>query len=250
MDLKAYLRWRTLNLRKEDGILVGADITQEWILPWWWEHYQKHATHPVAFVDLGLSFPMKEWCRERGELICLRVVDDFVKEKEEVDPQVAKALEEDVGKQFWDCRKAWFKKPLACLQSPFRRTVWIDVDCEIRGKFQKLFDYAEKAPGIALAKDQCDSAEHYPIYNSGVIVFRRDIELIVKWARRSLELNHAFRGDQEVLSKMIAEENIAISEIPLIYNWSRCQKDHTPALLLHWHGVYGKFVIRSQMNIK
>ncbi len=249
MGYEKFLTWRRAGLKDEDGLIVGADITQEWLLPWWWERYRKHNTHPVAFIDFGLSLEMKDWCRQRGELIPLRIYDGFVTEKTEVDPAVVRNLEEEFGKQFWDCRKTWFKKPLACLQTRFRRTIWVDADCEIRGPVQALFAFADKPPGIAMAKDQCDAALHYPIYNSGVIVFRRNLELIVQWARNCLERNHLFRGDQEVFSRLVAETGVVIGEIPPLYNWSRCQKDHAEAIVLHWHGVYGKHVIRNQINI-
>lgn len=248
MNYEKFLTWRASGLNDENGVIIGADITQEWLLPWWWEHYRKHNTYPVAFVDLGLSLEMKDWCREHGELMPLRIYDGFVKEKAEVDPLVAQDLEEEFGKQFWDCRKAWFKKPLACLQTRFQRTIWIDVDCEVRGSIQELFKFADEPSGIAMAKDQCDAPIHYPIYNSGVIAFRRNLELILLWARNCLEQNHVFRGDQEVFSHLIAETRRAIGEIPPLYNWSRCQKEQADAMILHWHGVYGKHVIRCQIN--
>ena len=51
------------------GILVGSDKKSEWLLPIWWKHYSFHFTHPVAFVDFGLSENGKKFCKERGELI-------------------------------------------------------------------------------------------------------------------------------------------------------------------------------------
>src|SRR5690606_10167073 len=106
-----------------DGVLVGSDLTLEWALPWWWERYKTYNTHPVAFVDMGLCFEMKEWCKQRGELIRLKIVD-FT---EEVEPKLAQEWEEKTGTQFWGSRGAWFKKPFACLSSPFERTLWIDI---------------------------------------------------------------------------------------------------------------------------
>jgi len=49
---------------------------------------------------------------------------------------------------------------------------------------------------------------------------------------------------------MIADENILLREIPPEYNWSRCHKDQSHAVILHWHGVYGKHAIRTQMNVE
>lgn len=247
-----FLNWRSSGLRNEDGIIVGADITQEWILPWWWNHYRKHNSYPVAFVDFGMSSEKKDWCRERGELIPLRVFDDFVKERANVDPTVVHFLEVEFGKEFWACRTVWFKKPLAFLQTPFQRTIWIDLDCEIRGSVQKLFDYANLNSGFGIVKDQCDTFFNtdYPIYNSGVISYRRNLELVVEWAQNCIEHNCAFRGDQEVLSYLISKRKIPISEISPQYNWNRIQKDHKDSIILHWHGVYGKYVIRNQITVE
>lgn len=232
-----------------DGILVAADQTQEWLLPWWWNHYRKNNALPVAFVDLGMSFEKKAWCKQRGTLIPLRVCD-FATGKEEVDPLVAKAMEVEFGKHFWESRNAWFKKPLACLRSPFTRTIWIDLDCEIRNSLGPLFAYADQSPGLAMAVNQFPSPVHYPIYNSGVIAFRAACHLLQDWAEHCYQWNHLFQGDQEVFSCMIAEKSTLITELPPHYNWSRCQPDNEKTVIQHWHGVYGKCVIKHQISLK
>lgn len=231
-----------------NGIIVGADITQEWILPWWWEHYSKHNSLPVAFIDLGMSFEMKDWCKARGDLIRLRLLD-FAAEKEEVDPMIAQKFEAEFGNQFWDYRNAWFKKPFACLLSPFQQTIWIDVDCEIRGSVTPLFEYAG---GInpAMAREQVDLSRSYKAYNSGIIAFRHNHSLLREWADACLTLNSNFRGDDDLFAYIVSEKGIEIDEIPPEYNWSRCSDDNPQALILHWHGAIGKRVIRNQMQLK
>lgn len=228
-----------------DGILIGADQTQEWLLPWWWGHYRKSNAYPVAFIDFGLSFEKKAWCRQKGTLIPLRVCD-FATEKEQMAPKVVKQLEAEFGPSFWDCRNTWFKKPLACLTTPFQRTLWIDLDCEVRGSLKPLFPYADSGP--AMAKEQSDAPLPYQVYNSGVIAFRKNEPLIKQWAEACRHRNDVFRGDQEVFSWMVANKKIAITELPPHYNWSRCQPDNEEAVIQHWHGVYGKCVIRNQIS--
>ncbi len=236
---------------KGDGVIVGADMTLEWLLPWWWENYQKHNAHKIAFVDLGLSLEMKEWCRERGELIRLRLLDDFVKEKSEIDPIVANLWDQEFGKHFWQSRVAWFKKPFACLLTPFQRTVWIDIDCEIRGSIQNLFAYADAPPGIAMARNQCpvDMSIGNYFYNSGVIAFRKNIDLLSDWANCCLRATDTYRTDDEAFSDMVEKRKIAISEIPPAYNWSRCQENDCEAIILHWHGATGKEVLRHRISL-
>jgi len=246
-----FLNWRTSGLRDVDGIVVGVDISQEWLLPWWWKNYRKHNSSPVAFVDFGMSFEKKDWCRARGELIPLRIFDDFVTEKGEVEAGYIEFWEGDLGTSFWPCRSAWFKKPLACLQSPFQRSIWIDLDCEVQKPLQKLFEYADTPPGLGMVRDfdsiLCDI--EYTIYNSGVIPFRHHLPLVVDWARNCIERNSVFKGDQEVFSAMIKEKNIPIAEIPPIYNWSRLQGENEETVILHWHGIHGKTVIQGRINL-
>jgi hypothetical protein len=249
MDLKKFADWPSAKIRRGDGIVVGADITQEWLLAWWWEHYRKHNSHKVAFIDLGLSFEMKEWCRERGELIPLRISDDFVEEKSKLDAGLVHAWEQAYGKVFWDSRIAWFKKPFACLQTPFLRTVWIDIDCEIRGSIQGLFAYADQAAGIAMAREQCEVYVDYPLFNSGVITFRSNLDLISDWATACLQGTSHYLADDRLFSHMIEKRKISISEIPPFYNWSRCQQDQGKAIILHWHGTRGKEVLRERIHL-
>lgn len=243
-----YRIWRTEGLKECDGVIVGSDQTQEWILPWWWAHYRKTNTHPVTFVDFGLTEEKKQWCRDRGELIHLPVAHIFVAEQEEVAPHDIADWEKQFGPRVWQARTAWFKKPLACLQSPFRRSLWLDIDCEIRTSIAPLFEACDHPSGIAMAKDLVAPKLEYPTYNSGVVAFRRGLPLIEEWATQVFERNRTFGGDQEILSKLIAEKDLQISQIHGHWNWSRCCGPHDEANIFHWHGDNGRAVIRQQLN--
>ncbi|HSX37457.1 MAG TPA: hypothetical protein VLE95_01340 [Chlamydiales bacterium] len=234
------------------GIIAGSDQTQEWLLPWWWEHYIQHNTHPVTFIDFGLSPEKKTWCRARGSVRALRI-PDFAAERRIIAPSLMFAWENQFGKSFWPSRGAWFKKPLACLRTPYKRTIWIDLDCEVRGSIAPLFNLADHPSGVAMAKDskwvytQRPTFESFWVYNSGVVVFRKQSPLIEEWARESHRQNHLFRGDQELLSHLIFQKNIAIAEVPKIYNWSRCEEDAPHAIIYHWHGDIGRRIIKHQI---
>jgi hypothetical protein len=243
-----YLHWSSKQV-SGDGIILGADITQEWLLPWWWKNYSKYNAFPVVFIDFGLSFEMKEWCRERGQLIPLRVFHDFVAERSALDPQLVDEWERCFRNQFWDSRNVWFKKPLACLQTPFQRSLWIDNDCEIKGSLEPLFTFADQETGIAMVPEPIQEYK-YTIYNSGVFPFRNGIKVILDWGKKCLEETHIFRGDQEAFSHLVFEQKLQIPEIPRIYNWSRIAKESPHALVLHWHGEHGKLAIRKQMNLE
>lgn len=246
MDFSFYQKWRTENLLETDGVIVGADQNQEWLLPWWWEHYRQFNTYPVTFIDFGLSLSMKEWCEKQGSRIRLLIPDFYILGKEELDTSTSQTWEKGWGQTFWDCRNAWFKKPLACLQSPYRRSIWFDLDCEIRCPLNALFHACEHPSHIAMVRDLLDPRE----YNSGVIAFKRGTPLIQDWAKDAFLRNGEFRGDQDLLSQLIIEQKIEIQEIPSRYNWSRRAEENPEALIIHWHGPHGKAIIAHEIQQK
>ena len=99
-----------------------------------------------------------------------------------------------------------------------------------------------------MARDQCDPPSPHPIYNSGVIVFRQNLPLIKEWADWCVEQNRSFRGDQEVFSHLIGEKKIVISEYPPLSIGAVAWKIASDAIIRHWHGAYGKWVIRNQTS--
>jgi hypothetical protein len=223
-----------------EGIIVGCDLFQEWLLPWWWDNYRKHNGYPVAFFDFGLSERMKEWCRERGDLIKLPGI--LIKDREEMTPSLVREWESHYGDNFWNCREAWFKKPLACRRSPFERTVWLDLDCEVLGPLDFLFQACGHPSGFSIAKDFT-----VPTYNSGVIAFQSTCTLIQEWASQSVEQAGAFRGDQDLLFHIICDKQIPVCELPLIYNWNVGYGPNPDAVICHWLGKFAKVALRNQL---
>src|SRR6266404_4365778 len=115
------------------GIIVGANQHCAWLLPWWWRHYARHNTYPVTFFDFGLSEDVIAWCRERGEVIRFNPDTIAMPAKEEIDPQNRAKWEMLYGEAIWSARQGWFCKPVACVQSPYEETLWLDLDCEVCG---------------------------------------------------------------------------------------------------------------------
>jgi hypothetical protein len=238
-----YRKWNSIGLTDNDGVVVASDLQQEWLLPWWWENYRRFNSHPVVFIDFGMSKEMKVWCQERGALIPLLVPDIFVASKEEMDPDLVARMEDETGKMFWCYRNAWFKKPLACLQSPFKRTLWIDLDCQIRGYLGDLFE--SFGDGLSMTRYP-NPTMPYPIYNSGIIVFKHGLSVFEAWADLCIEQNHLFRGDEDILAWLLKDQNM-VAQLPAIYNWSRCFEDNPEAIVFHWHGAKGKYCIHHQI---
>lgn len=231
-------------MQSSHGVVVAADLTQEWLLPWWWEHYKLHNRYPVTFVDFGMSAEMKAWCSARGQLLFLSAHEIFIARKEEITPLISKEMEAICGAGIWQSRSAWFKKPLACLQSPYETSVWIDLDCEVRGSIAELFHL--KGDPLALARDFEPIAERRN-YNTGVIVFKKGARALKRWADLCLTRNHECAGDQDVFTEMIYEEKIDVEELSLLYNWSRRQEENPNAIIIHWHGRHGKTVIEHKI---
>jgi hypothetical protein len=227
----------------EEGVIVGSDLSQEWLLPWWWDHYRIHNSYPVTFFDFGMSDPMKRWCAERGDVIRLGISSLFVKEREEIAPELVQRWEEDCGTKFWELRAGWFKKPSALIRTPYQKTIWIDLDCEIRGSLHPLFSSCDEQ--IALVEEPEGGV------NSGVVAFPRTmLFLMQEWEDRSLQENGRYRGDQDILYALIQEKKVPFISLPLIYNWLRTWGDNPQAVIFHWHSAQGKTVIRYQIAKK
>lgn len=234
---------------KAEGVVVGVTGDREWLLPWWWMNYRLHNRYPVAFVDFGdMSAEALLWCYQRGNVIKLNLSDDFVSKREGVAPETARKWE-SIRESIWINRIEWFKKPFAMLQSPYQRTIWVDIDCQVRGSIQRLFEVSLHAGGIALApEDACSQKimfEHSLIqpgeilYNTGVVVFERDSPIMQEWAKESTDQNHLFLGDRQLLTHILFSKEMPFTRLPPIYNW---QVDLSSSLfdkaaILNWAGA-------------
>lgn len=222
------------------GILVAADERVEWLLPWWWKCYSLYNNFPVAFVDLGMSAKMRKWCKNRGMLIFLNSPKDFISKKSTLPKKITQKWEKRYRNNVWRSRQSWFKKPLACLQTPFELTLWLDVDCEVLGSLNRLFD--EWVEDIELAivleiglKDRVE-------YNSGVFLFAKEAPFLQNWAELCLTQNHAYMGDQNALTELILKGKIRCKELHPVYNWLMYQGYNCGALIAHWCSRLKEFI--------
>src|SRR5579872_4291468 len=116
--------------KQERGVLIACDEKQEWLLPWWWENYSQENTLPVLLVDLGISEETRCWCQQHFRIIDFALEQNFVAPKEKLSKKVRSSWK-IYGKEFWQARNCWFIKPHLMLQTNFRSTLWIDLDCEV-----------------------------------------------------------------------------------------------------------------------
>jgi hypothetical protein len=233
---------------KEKGILVGCDCHQEWLLQWWWERYSAENDYPVAFIDLGMTKDAKEWCQKRGEVIPIHVDSSFIKTMEEIPIDFRKKWKKNLKSSSWATRSAWFKKPFACLNSPYQNTLWLDLDCEVLGSIEEIFSlYSSHFPlGLLLE----NKTLHPPHFNGGVIFFAHGLELIQKWAEDTIGLNACFWADDHILSALIDKLQFPVMELPEIFNWSPGKGVNANAIIYHWQGYHGKMWIRDYGGIK
>ncbi len=204
---------------QEKGIITGCDKNQEWMLQWWWDNYHEHNRYPVMFADFGMSEQGLEWCRSHGEVISLSDIQ----------------------------LDAWYKKPIAMQRTRFKKTIWIDLDAEIRGNLNELFTVkgfgvAEDAPNKFAVVDD-------PV-NSGVVVYEHMNEVVTKWAEAVVGNAGYYRSDQEILQIVLNIHKIRPTILKRRWHWLRLLGDNPQALIMHWTGGEGKKVIRKQITDK
>ncbi len=244
--------------KKSKGIVVGSCGVTEWLLAWWYHHYALHNSYPITFVDFGMSEKAKAFCKEKGNLIPLKS-ENFVIQKESVEEHLRELWEKIYSKEFWPCRKAWFKKPLAMHLSPYEETLWLDLDCEVRGPLNPLFDHLENNPlKISVAKEpekvQVFELEKGLIlpgeitFNSGVVAFSKHSPVIAEWVEKSLKSNHKYIGDQHILSRILFNKDFTFKELSPLFNWNMRLGPNPEALVLHFVGPSGKAQIQEKIK--
>jgi hypothetical protein len=236
---------------KEKGVIVGCDKNQEWLLSWWWERYSSENSFPVCFVDFGMTLDARSWCAQRGEVLSMEIGFSSASSEDFMSNDGIKDL---YGSMFSTIREQWFKKPFACLASPFHRSAWIDLDCEILRPIDGLFDQCDRVQPMALMQEY--EFNHLPkwdpsiLYNSGVIVFLHGAEIFEKWAEAAIKESDRFLGDDQLLSSLINQRQWPVGDLPEIYNWKCVWGVNINAVIYHWIFAVGKDFIKKQGGIK
>jgi len=226
---------------QQEGIIVGCDQTQEWLLPWWWKHYSANNSYPVLFVDFGMSQAASQWCKQQGLYTPLRNFELF--QEKEV-PFQKKQLWETYISSLFTFRTAFFKKPFALSQTPFTFSIWLDLDCQVKQSLEPLFFPLNLGIEISIRKNKRNLQALDSLYNSGVIAFRRDAKFLSLWVGEVLERNDQHLTDEHALSLILTQESIPLIELPEIYNWNPLYGDNPEAAILHFQGGFLKQEIR------
>ena len=131
-------------------------------------------------------------------------------------------------------RSAFFKKPVACLKSPFKKTYWIDIDCKIEGDLSPLFNLLSF--GIELVVQPISTKDNKILFSSGVIGFTQNANILSHWNKLASKYSHLFPGDQEPLSLAISTYTPLLMHLPEIYNWSYLYPKRKDTVITHYHG--------------
>lgn len=244
--MKGLAEWDDTHYQGGDGIVVATDENQEWFLKWWWNHYSKHNSFPVTFFDLGMSKSARNWCESKGNVRSFSFPENWIKDKKYIDPKQIKEWEARYQGNLWEGRKQWFCKPYTLLQSPYERTIWVDLDCEIRLPITPLFDYCNEGDGFSVLKLELNDSD---IYSAGVIVSRHRSPVVQKWAENIQKENDKYFGDENILIETLEREKFHITPYPLLYNWPTFIPQNVETVIRHHIGGYGKTRILRGLDV-
>ncbi len=240
----------------EQGIVVGCDQKQEWLLPWWWEHYSCHNSYPVAFVDFGMSPRALDWCSKRG--LCIDLPPSKIFHENDIHPSQKDIWEDRYGKGIWFFRSGWFKKPLALLHSPFSLGLWLDLDCQVNGPLEALFNSLAFDAEIGMVREPFFIQEYEKSrgfllpgeinYNAGVIIFRQNAKILHHWVEEAIEHNEQYVGDQAALNRAVFIHKPSLIELPIQYNWPRALGLNQESIIYHFSAGSGKIEILKKVN--
>ena len=214
------------NLTKlyDEAFLTGCDANHEWMLEWFFKNYQKHVKSPIVFANFGLSEDGLKTVRKYAHAVM-----DLTKTSEQ----------------------GWFKKPLSMLKCPAKKTVWIDLDCEIREDISDLFQKLV-VNKLSMVEDKPWTKRRQELWhNSGIVGFIDKPVILYKWVEAVKDNPQV--GDQEVLHSILNPITKIgnINDLPNEYNVMRLQPEldnyNGPIKVMHWTGPKGKEKIKRML---
>ena len=224
---------------KDRGVFVATDEVLEWLLPWWWGNYSETNKLPVCFGDFFMSDRATTLFQARGLYVLISLEHLRMADKERIGSARLQEWEKNLS-PFWGSRGAWFKKPFGMLASPFEETLWMDLDCEVMGAIEPVFEHLKSSFCLMKLREEGKKV----LYNSGVVVFRKGSPVLPVYADYAMRYNHKFLGDQDALSELIYKKKFQVDSLPDIYNWQMCRGLNIAAKILHWTAGWGKEYIR------
>ena len=233
------------------------------MLPGWYSHVRKqHPYTPIAFGDFGMSEDAKQWCQERGTLIEASKIPSYL-------PPPLHEIGWLYNGKKWTCKNTayhpdrfvFFRKPYLMQQSPFDRTIWLDLDCQVLKSLKHLVSIPLSTNQFAICiaqpkhrffmratEDLQKKLQPETIavlcYNSGVVVFEKKSPLLDVWSYLVTHAGHNFGYDDHVLSFAINYYHFNVTLIPSRYNWPIHCRPNANAAVIHWMKDAPKHALR------
>lgn len=201
-----------------EGVIVAISNEQEWMLKWWWKHYRSNNSHPVTFFDIGMSKSASLWCEKHGDVLPLTLPE----------------------------KNPWFAKPFALLNSPYPRTVWINLDCQVRRSIAPLFPYCIDKNGDGFSIVLLEFEGNY-YQNSGVLSAKRHSPVTAKWAENASIIPPPYQEDDTLLISTINENRFNIPFFPTTYNHPTLLPGNESAAIRHYTGSTGKHALLKEI---
>lgn len=253
------IQWKKDSIIAPEGIIIGCSQNQEWMLPWWWVNYSLHNIFPITILDFGDMSPQAiAWCKDRGNYVKLQV-PDFLAKKQDVDPNLA-AKWEDKRRQIWTLRPFWFNRILYFLETPYKKTIWIDLDCQVLKALNSIFESFLEENTFAIAPEAKEEMEknrkagilapNATMYNAGVTAFTHGSEIIYEWVRRCVTENHLYMSTQPILADILQSNKFPFAQLPITYNWAMAQGYNPEAQILHYWGAYQGQILTAINHMK
>ena len=210
----------------DEAYITGCNEGHEWMLPWFFKNFKNHCHKPLVFSDFGLSPLGLAIVRENCHAV-MNLGD----------------VEES----------GWFRKPLSMWKSPSKKTVWIDLDCEIKESIDDIFDLLEPNK-LAMVEDKpWTKRRGHKWHNSGVVGFIDTPTILSQWCGAVRKYYKEEAGDQEVLDRILTPitKLSYITDLPNEYNVLRLQTEidnyQGKIKVMHWTGKKGKDRIRGML---
>ncbi len=232
--------------KEKEGVLVAFDRAMQPLILWWYNTLRKYSAKPVAFINLGgICENVKNWCKNNGYYYDNeKFVAHFKKIK--IPTKYTNKWADLISGDVALVRPYWFTKPIAMMHTPFEKTLYLDIDCELKSPTDEIFSYLN-GNEIALCKDiseftyfNSNKDQNKILFNSGVIVYKSKSKIVEKWAKMSYEYNHDFLGDQDLLSHIIYKYKYKPKILPIHWNWHAITKENDEAKILHYTGGIAK----------
>lgn len=222
-----------------EGVLTGCNDSHEWMLKMWWEYYSQTNTYPVIFCDFGMSKSARMWCEKRGDILSLDLAKNPAVPKKDISSKIWEEWEKAYTDIIWTKRPTWFLKPHATFQSPFEKSIWLDLDTFIIKPLTPLMEASDET-GIAMS--HCYDKYNF---NTGVISYKKNLPLIKQWAETTYTLTDQFLGDQETMNHLIHTQKIPVKIMPSIFNQRFQYGISKDTFIIHFTGAFKKELFKK-----